>query len=113
MYIFRKTVVFVVLWQALTVCAGAPEDLIFRNGFERCDNFTILEGSIEWDGGGDGESWSDPLNWKGDVLPANDDKVSIGDDGGITVIYDSSLGTTRIAAMDSCESLSVTGGTPG
>jgi len=30
---------------------------------------------IKWDGGGDGTSWSDNLNWVGDVLPAAGDSV--------------------------------------
>jgi hypothetical protein len=87
-----------------------PEDLVFKNSFERCDNFTVAPGAIEWDGGGDGTSWSDAANWKGDVIPSDNDSVAIADDGGITVIYDSSLGTTVINVMDICESLHITGG---
>ncbi|MGE5356422.1 MAG: MopE-related protein [Deltaproteobacteria bacterium] len=33
--------------------------------------------SITWDGGGDASSWSDPLNWDCDCLPAASDDVSI------------------------------------
>ena len=29
-----------------------------------------------WDGGGDGKSWNDGLNWDGDVIPTiNDDAI--------------------------------------
>jgi len=41
----------------------------------RTETFTIpFEGNnqlevINWDGGGDGINWSDPLNWEGDLLP--------------------------------------------
>ncbi|MCP4644937.1 MAG: hypothetical protein GY851_31135, partial [bacterium] len=33
--------------------------------------------TVTWDGGGDGTSWEDPLNWSGDVLPVNYDDVTI------------------------------------
>ncbi len=47
--------------------------------------FCALTGmtTYTWDGGGDGSSWSDPLNWSGDVAPGPDDQsdgyVCIGD----------------------------------
>ena len=37
-----------------------------------------LLAAVSWDGGGDGTSWNDPLNWSGDVLPTVDDDAFIG-----------------------------------
>ena len=50
-----------------------PADTIFLDGFELCRT----AGVVEWDGGGDGQSWSDPLNWEGDNLPVDGDAVAI------------------------------------
>jgi len=33
--------------------------------------------NISWDGGGDGTTWEDPLNWTGDVIPTAVDDVTI------------------------------------
>ena len=33
--------------------------------------------TVAWDGGGDGQNWSDPLNWDSDALPTAGDDVSI------------------------------------
>ncbi len=33
---------------------------------------------VNWDGGGDGRSWLDPLNWSADALPGRGDDVRIG-----------------------------------
>ena len=90
----------------------AQDELVFRDGFERCELAgKVPVDAIRWGGGGDGASWSDVLNWEGGVLPGNGDLVSIRVEGDVTVIYDSSLGTTSIKTLDSCESLTVSGGT--
>lgn len=39
----------------------------------------VLLAMVEWDAGGDGESWADPLNWSGDAVPTAIDDVVIGD----------------------------------
>ena len=36
------------------------------------------QGLVVWDAGGDGLTWSDPLNWFPDGLPASNDTVTIG-----------------------------------
>ncbi|MBL8483215.1 MAG: DUF4347 domain-containing protein, partial [Rhodocyclaceae bacterium] len=36
-----------------------------------------LLANVSWDGGGDGVSWSDPLNWSNNLLPGAGDDVSI------------------------------------
>lgn len=43
---------------------------------EQLERRTLLA-SISWDGGGDGTSWSDKLNWSGDVVPTQNDDVTI------------------------------------
>jgi hypothetical protein len=43
---------------------------------EQLERRTLLA-SISWDGGGDGTSWSDKLNWSGDVVPTQSDDVTI------------------------------------
>ncbi|SOE23849.1 hypothetical protein SAMN06298216_4228 [Spirosomataceae bacterium TFI 002] len=37
----------------------------------------IVSAQVTWDGGGDGSTWEDPLNWSSDALPSNSDKVFI------------------------------------
>ncbi|MFC1775926.1 hypothetical protein ACFL3I_01130, partial [Pseudomonadota bacterium] len=97
---------------ALLANAADPDDLIFRSSFERCDNIsTAPVGALQWDGGGDGTSWNDPQNWKGDVLPAKGDDVWIADSGDITIVYNSAPDAISINTLDSCESLKITGGT--
>jgi len=41
-------------------------------------------GAVAWDGGGDGSSWTDALNWDADQVPAGNDDVTI-DAPGITI----------------------------
>ena len=44
---------------------------------------------IEWDGGGDGTSWLDPLNWGDNLLPENGDSVEIDNVSSGTVVMNS------------------------
>ncbi|YCM46201.1 CARDB domain-containing protein [Verrucomicrobiaceae bacterium 227] len=37
----------------------------------------LTAATVNWDGGGDGTSWTDAANWVGDVLPADGDDVVI------------------------------------
>lgn len=53
-----------------------------RKGNRRRMSAELLEdrrvlAAIAWDGGGDGENWSDPLNWESDALPSLADDVLI------------------------------------
>ena len=50
---------------------------IFSSGFEG-DPPLI---TVQWDGGGDGTTWADNLNWVGDTLPTNGNAVVINDPG--------------------------------
>lgn len=65
--------------------------------------------SVNWDGGGDGSSWSDPLNWSSNLLPGAADDVIIDVPAAISVTYAS--GTTTIRSLTSAENLTLTGGT--
>jgi len=51
--------------------------------------------TVTWDGGGDGISWSDPLNWSLDTLPTNLDDVTITGSASVSLdidfVVDSSL----------------------
>lgn len=64
MFWFRRFLVIGIIALALTAGAGGPDDRIFTDSFESCKDFVVPEGAVEWDGGGDGESWFDPLNRK-------------------------------------------------
>ena len=52
---FRRLLNFVVLSHAVFASTTQAQDLIFYDGFEGC----TLGGTVDWDGGGDGTSWSD------------------------------------------------------
>lgn len=85
--------------------SGAAQ-LIFANGFETC-----FPGQTQvWDGGGDNVHWADPGNWVGNVVPANNDSVSIPVVVPQVVVYDQSMGTRVVRCLDSKRALSVTGG---
>ncbi|WP_372896812.1 hypothetical protein, partial [Stieleria sp.] len=45
-----------------------------------------LLAQVDWDGGGDGSSWSDPLNWSSDQLPTAVDDVAISLPGDYSVV---------------------------
>ncbi len=64
--------------------------------------------SISWDGGGDGTTWGDPLNWSGDALPGASDDVTIDVAGAITVEHTS--GGTAIISLLCEEDFRLTGG---
>jgi len=85
---------------------NAGEQPFFIHGFE--GEVPII--TVNWDGGGDGMTWADALNWEGDQLPVNGNAVVINDPGNPTVIYDGSLGTTILHSLESTEPLTLTGG---
>jgi len=101
-----KVCISAVLAQVLFISVLNAQEIIFTDSFENCPPAN----RVDWDGGGDGVSWSDPLNWEGDVLPVEGNSVSIRAFGKVTVVYDSSAGITNLRCIDSSESLSVTGG---
>ncbi|HVT89053.1 MAG TPA: NPCBM/NEW2 domain-containing protein [Tepidisphaeraceae bacterium] len=58
--------------------------IIARNYQQHLDPPQVI-GAVSWDGGGDGTSWTDPLNWSNDQLPAATDIVTIASGGGVTL----------------------------
>jgi len=52
---------------------------------------TGLAQTISWDGGGDGVSWSDPLNWSGDQLPGPTNDVVIPGGAGPMVVFSGTM----------------------
>jgi len=50
---------------------------IFSYSISQAQAVTVI-----WDGGGNGTSWSDPLNWDNDVLPSSDDDIFINQNPG-------------------------------
>ncbi len=46
-------------------------------GANNTDTAIIVVGAFGWDGGGDGTSWGDPLNWTADIVPGIDSTVAI------------------------------------
>jgi hypothetical protein len=64
--------------------------------------------SVVWDGGGDGTSWQDRLNWGGDAVPRFCDSVTIDIAAEASVVYASQ--TLSILALTSAEDLTVSGG---
>ena len=87
-----------------SVAMLSPADTIFRDGFELCR----VPGVIEWDGGGDGLSWNDPLNWVGDTLPTDGDAVAILMPASLTVEYAGLI--TTLSCLGATSNLSVNSG---
>jgi hypothetical protein len=72
-------------------------------------NQLIPVGTAQWDGGGDGVSWHDLLNWRDDVLPGRYDDVVIDGFNGVRVLHP--VGETSIQSLKSDATLVVSGGT--
>jgi len=92
--------------QVLLADAVDTQEIIFSNSFETC----FPGDRLGWDGGGDGLSWADSVNWEGDALPADGDSALIQMLNQQSISYDNSLQTTIIRCLDSNRALSVTGG---
>ncbi len=60
---------------------------------------------VYWDGGGDGESWSDPLNWDGDVLPGlgSDVVIDVAADPTVVVGQSQSVGVNSVLSRERLE----------
>ena len=79
---------------------------LMRSPFERLEDRHLLA-AINWDGGGDNETWGDPLNWDGDVLPTVADQVFIQDASSeLLVRIDTNV---VVESIDTSESLEVVG----
>ncbi|MGF1635410.1 MAG: hypothetical protein ACFCVE_16310 [Phycisphaerae bacterium] len=64
---------------------------------ERMEQRRLLA-AVSWDGGGDGVSWSDPLNWSGDVLPVAADDVTIDTAGTVRVLQNRTVNSLNVVA---------------
>src|SRR5262245_16316284 len=63
---------------------------------------------VTWDGGGDGVSWGDALNWSGDAQPGLADDVLINAGGNVTITH--ATGTDSIKSLTTSNSLVLSGG---
>jgi YD repeat-containing protein len=68
----------------------------------------LLLSAVNWDGGGDGTHWSDPLNWSSDVLPVAADDVTI-NFGAATI--DHAGGDDTIHSLNATNNFALSGGT--
>jgi len=69
----------------------------------------VLLATVAWDGGGDGTSWNDPLNWGGDALPGPTDDAVIQVDGALASVQITS--NVTVNTINSTEDVSVQGAT--
>src|SRR5262245_15494977 len=70
----------------------------------------LLLAPVRWDGGGDGASWTDALNWDTNLLPGSADDAVIGAAfSGMTIRQ--SVGTTSVHSVTSEAALDLAGGT--
>ncbi len=70
---------------------------------ERC----LLANAVFWDGGGNGTSWTDALNWSGNVVPGSGDDVTISVAANPTIAITS--GTQWINSLVCDETLTLSG----
>ncbi len=70
-------------------------------------NFSI---AVTWDGGGDGFSWTDPLNWDTNNLPIGNADVTIDPVGAITIQLGSGVHDVFTLSMPTDDSLLMAGG---
>jgi hypothetical protein len=114
-YLVRQSTDFN-LWTSLTSVTADPQGEVLYDDADaslfRQRFYTLADlGGItaEWDGGGDGESWNDVLNWSGNVVPGEFDNVLIDvSTGAGTIIHPS--GATTVNRLSLIGSLNVTGG---
>jgi len=72
---------------------------------------SLSAATIQWDGGGDGSSWHDRLNWVGDVLPgATDDVIINVPDSNAVIKFTASSGTRTVRSIVSDEAFELSGG---
>ncbi|HXG10201.1 MAG TPA: cohesin domain-containing protein [Gemmataceae bacterium] len=80
----------------------------YRPTFDRLED-RLAPAVINWDGGGDGTTWTQAANWAGDVLPGASDDAVIGSAfAGVTVSVPSN---TTVRSVTSAAPLRITGGT--
>src|SRR4051812_17069226 len=99
-------------------CAGAAGGPRYRRSTRKPSKVDFAVDSLEprkllaavvWDGGGDGMSWGDRLNWGGDVLPAATDDVTINLPNADPTVRFSS-GAQSVRTLSSSELFELSGG---
>ena len=88
--------------------SGRDVTLLDSQGQGTITNDDAFPTTISWDGGGDGSSWQDPLNWDTDLLPGPADDVTIDMAGDFTVVVSS--GQHSINSLHSTEAFTLSGG---
>lgn len=78
-------------------------------GLETLESRSLLS-AVAWDGGGDGSSWEDPLNWSADMVPGPADDVTISVSGLATITHTSNT-VESIHSLTCDEQLTLSGGT--
>ncbi|WP_372898210.1 hypothetical protein, partial [Stieleria sp.] len=74
--------------------------------FEKLEDRHLLA-TVQWDGGGDGTRWHDPLNWDSDALPTAFDDVTIEDSSNDLIVRIDA--DTNVASILSSEQLHLVG----
>ena len=69
-----------------------------------------LLAAVAWDGGGDGTSWHDPLNWDSDVVPVGQDDVTLDVAANPTVLFNATTGARSINSLLTREAITFSGG---
>src|SRR5687767_1497825 len=64
--------------------------------------FRRLLATVAWDGGGNGTSWTDPLNWSGNTIPTSADDITIpaGVSGGVRIGGATASARSLVASSD-------------
>src|SRR5579884_2481027 len=68
----------------------------------------VLLSAVAWTGGGDGATWTDPLNWSTGVVPGAADDVTIDVPGNITVQITG--GAQMVQSLTTSDTLSISAG---
>jgi hypothetical protein len=76
---------------------------------ERLESRTLLA-AVAWDGGGDGTSWHDPLNWDNDQVPVAADDATINVAGAPTIVFSAAAGARSVNSLVCAETIHFTGG---
>ncbi|MCU0961516.1 MAG: hypothetical protein MUF48_15575 [Pirellulaceae bacterium] len=79
-------------------------------GFEQLEARRLLATSV-WDGGGDGRTWLDPLNWSDRQVPSAGTDVLIPNVAATSIINLPTSGTLRLNSLQSAEHLVLSGAT--
>ncbi len=79
-------------------------------GFEQLEARRLLATSV-WDGGGDGRTWLDPLNWSDRQVPSAGTDVLIPNVAATSIINLPTSGTLRLHSLQSAEHLVLSGAT--